>query len=132
MKAKELNKLFHANTEPSCIRNDAEGVETTVESLRQILTAVVNKLHEQFLISDCAGERYSPTLQEIVRIEDKELQDNKGVIYAPWNSRPYQATGIENSVTCEDLRVSQTTSSDAVKMFECGQFAAKSFERIAA
>lgn len=50
-----------------------------------------------------------------------------------WNDHPFKrytkrlcrVTDIENSVKCGKLRESQTTSLLAVKMFECGQSAAK-------
>ena len=82
MKAKE-NSLIHANTEPSQIRNDLEGVETTIESLRQQFFVMASKLHESLSANKVSG-RYSPSLQETVRAEDKELQGNTNVIYCPY------------------------------------------------
>lgn len=76
-------KLIYANTEPSQIRNDLEGVETTIESLRQQFFAMASKLHESLSANKVSG-RYSPNLQETVRAEDKELQDNTNVIYCPY------------------------------------------------
>ena len=83
MKAKDQHNLIYANTEPSQIRNDLEGVETTIESLTQQFFAMASKLHERLSTNIVSG-RYSPNLQETVRAEDKELQDNTNVIYCPY------------------------------------------------
>jgi len=124
------SKLIYANTEPSQIRNDLEGVETTIESLRHQFFAMVSKLHE--CLSIVNDRRYSPNLQETVRAEDKELQDNTNVVYCPYvlNVRHCQVTDNENSVNCGDIRVSQATNSnELVTMLECGQSAAKPLKR---
>ena len=102
MKAKE-NSLIHANTEPSQIRNDLEGVETTIESLRQQFFVMASKLHESLSANKVSG-RYSPSLQETVRAEDKELQGNTNVIYCPSDRRHCQVTDNENSVNCGNIR----------------------------
>ena len=78
----EKAKLVYANTEPSQIRNNLEGVETTIENLRKQFVSMVSRLHERLPIRE--DRRYSPSLQEIVRTEDKELQDNTNVAYAPY------------------------------------------------
>jgi len=98
-------KLIYANTEPSQIRNDLEGVETTIESLRHQFFAMVSKLHE--CLSIVNDRRYSPNLQETVRAEDKELQDNTNVVYCPYipsERRHCQVTDNENSVNCGNIR----------------------------
>jgi len=79
----KIDGLIYANTEPSQIRNSLEGVETTIESLKQQFFAMASKLHESLLTNN-VSERYSPNLQETVRAEDKELQVNTNVIYCPY------------------------------------------------
>lgn len=132
-------KLFQANTEPSLIGNNHEGVETRAESLRQTMFAMTSKFHEM-LPSLIAG-RYSPISQETVRSEDKELHDNKNVIYAPLTEdRGHEErSSLENSVNCGKLRgISEYSQKDydwaegqinsvfsEVTMSECGQSAAK-------
>lgn len=103
MKAKETKSIY-ANTEPSQIRNDLEGVETTIESLKQQFFAMASKLHESLSVNNAIGGRYSPNLQETVRAEDKELQDNTNVIYCPSDRRHCQVTDNENSVNCGNIR----------------------------
>lgn len=81
-KDSENVKLFHANTGPSQVGNDLEGVETTIENLRQRFSAMISKLHEQSPAD--ISRRYSPNLRETVRAGDKELQVNTNVVYAPY------------------------------------------------
>jgi len=87
---KDNKKLLHANTEPSQIGNDLEGVETTIEGLKASLKAMAVKLHEQSSSDiDSIGGRYSPILQETVGSENKESQTFKifwmdNVAYCPY------------------------------------------------
>lgn len=81
-----IEKCFsQVNTEPSINRNIDEGVETTIEKLRNILNSMLITSHERSSnTGDSSIGRYSPNLQETVRGKDKEPYVNNNVIYAPY------------------------------------------------
>jgi len=113
----EKENFFYANTEPSQIRNYLEGVETRIESLRKYIISRASRFHEQFLVDE-NYERYSPTLQEIVRNEDKEPHDNINVMYCPYI--PLFAT--PTLITSDLISQKGFLSSAGFKVINAGMF----------